>query len=279
MPIIKNSNFSNSSIEKLISKEIFNSAKFASIPIENIYFYKNLRNMNSFEDYNDQNLNDLIESIRTNGLLEPILVNFNSKDNKYYLISGHRRLIACKNLKHSNINCCIFYDIDDDTFYKIQIAENIHREDLKNSEVKNFIVNLYQKGYSLRDIANYINKSHTYVNNFLKIHNANIDDNVLDSNSYTTILLTLNNKNSNDNSLEEKNLDSDNSDSSDFTNMIKSNKSKTNNKNKPEFTKYFTISSDNYSITFKTIFNNFDEKDFKTKLKNFLNKYFSDKTE
>ena len=75
---------------------------------------------------------ELLESIKENGLLEPITVRFLS-EGKYEIISGHRRVNACKKLGISKIPATI-KELSKDEAIVAMVDSNIHREHLLYSE-------------------------------------------------------------------------------------------------------------------------------------------------
>ena len=75
---------------------------------------------------------ELLESIKETGLLEPITVRFLS-EGKYEIISGHRRVEACKKLGLSKIPATI-KELSKDEAIVAMVDSNIHREHLLCSE-------------------------------------------------------------------------------------------------------------------------------------------------
>ena len=75
---------------------------------------------------------ELLESIKENGVLEPITVRFLS-EGKYEIISGHRRVEVCKKLGLSKIPATI-KEFSKDEAIVAMVDSNIHREHLLPSE-------------------------------------------------------------------------------------------------------------------------------------------------
>lgn len=75
---------------------------------------------------------ELLESIKENGVLEPIIVRFLS-ESKYEIISGHRRVDVCKKLGISKIPATI-KEFSKDEAIVAMVDSNIHREHLLPSE-------------------------------------------------------------------------------------------------------------------------------------------------
>lgn len=77
---------------------------------------------------NEQSQLGLIQSIKKNGIIQPITVRRVSKT-KYELICGSRRLNAVRSLKLSEIPC-IIKNVDDKDLFAFSLIENIQRENL-----------------------------------------------------------------------------------------------------------------------------------------------------
>lgn len=97
------------------------------INTEDIVPFKN----HPFKVFDDDSLNDLAQSIRENGLLNPIIVR--KKEDKYELISGHRRLKA---LELNGINEVDAYikELSDDEATIYMVDSNLQREKILPSE-------------------------------------------------------------------------------------------------------------------------------------------------
>ncbi|GAG35905.1 unnamed protein product, partial [marine sediment metagenome] len=80
------------------------------------------------------NLDLLIESIKSIGLLEPIVISEEIKDKKYKLIAGQRRLLAFKKMKRSKIPCRIIAPVDLCMAKVMSFSENLQRRDLTGDE-------------------------------------------------------------------------------------------------------------------------------------------------
>ena len=80
------------------------------------------------KSFNWDDLEELAQSIHYNGLLQPITVR-RKNDSRYELISGERRLRACKMAGLSTIPSIII-DIDEEKAALLSVTENLQREDL-----------------------------------------------------------------------------------------------------------------------------------------------------
>lgn len=82
-------------------------------------------------DFYDDSIKGLAQSIKRNGLLQPITVRKNG--NKYELIAGERRYRACLYNQEKDIEAIIL-DKDDEESAKLALIENLQREDLNSIE-------------------------------------------------------------------------------------------------------------------------------------------------
>ena len=84
-----------------------------------------------FKVIHDEKMDELIESIRDNGVLSPILVR--KADNGYEIISGHRRRYACREIGIKTIPAVV-KDYTDDEATVIMVDSNLQREEILPSE-------------------------------------------------------------------------------------------------------------------------------------------------
>jgi len=82
-------------------------------------------------DFYDESIEGLAESIKENGLLQPISVR--KIGNKYELIAGERRYRACLLNGNKTIDAIVFEKTDEESA-KLALIENIQREDLNAIE-------------------------------------------------------------------------------------------------------------------------------------------------
>ena len=84
-----------------------------------------------FYVFDDEEMSDLTESIRKNGLISPVIVR--QKANRFELISGHRRKHACELLGHDEIACRIVEASDDEAII-MRVDSNFQRTKVLPSE-------------------------------------------------------------------------------------------------------------------------------------------------
>jgi len=113
------------------------------------------------------NINELMDSIREKGILEPILVR--SKGNQYEIIAGERRYIASKRIGMSEIPC-IEMDVKDNEALELALIENLQRKDLdvfEEADGLRALVNLY--GYSHQQISKKIGKARSTITEIIAV--------------------------------------------------------------------------------------------------------------
>lgn len=98
------------------------------IDIDMIHMFKN----HPFKVLDDEKMSDLVESIRVNGILSPVLVRPDGEDS-YEMISGHRRMHAAKIVGLTMIPA-IVREMSDDEAVIYMVDSNIQREELLPSE-------------------------------------------------------------------------------------------------------------------------------------------------
>ncbi|OHA26106.1 MAG: hypothetical protein A3C06_00875 [Candidatus Taylorbacteria bacterium RIFCSPHIGHO2_02_FULL_46_13] len=130
------------------------------------------------QEFNDATLNDLAESIRTYGVLQPLVVTRKEVQKpegglavEYELISGERRLRASKIAGVTQVPAIIRTDSNDSKVkLELAIIENLQREDLNPVDRAKAFQKLAEEfSYKHSEIAEKIGKSREYVSNTLRI--------------------------------------------------------------------------------------------------------------
>lgn len=105
---------------------------------------------------------ELINSIKMNGLLHPIVVR--TKDDRFEIIAGRRRYRACKSLGFRKIICHVV-ELDDKESFELSLTENIQRSSLDPiEEATAFRAYVSDLGWGgLTELASKISKSTSYV--------------------------------------------------------------------------------------------------------------------
>lgn len=114
------------SIDELLG--VVGEESATDIEISRIHSFAN----HPFKVLDDEKMDDLVESIRQNGVLTPVLLR-PDKNSTYEMISGHRRMHAALKAGLDKIPA-IVRDMDDDEAIVIMVDANIQREELLPSE-------------------------------------------------------------------------------------------------------------------------------------------------
>ena len=116
--------------------------KPVAIPVEKLHPFDG----HPFKVKDDDEMNTLIESIQTQGILSPLIVRPIENTDEYEVISGHRRLHAAQKAGITEIPALI-YALDRDTAAIAVVDSNLHREHILPSE-KAFAYNLKMEALS-----------------------------------------------------------------------------------------------------------------------------------
>ena len=122
------------------------------------------------KNFDKQYLEDLTNSIKERGVVQPIIVR-KSKDisGKYEIIAGERRWLASQNAGLNEIPSIII-DADDLKSLEFAIVENVQRHDLNPIEEANGYKKLMDDfGYDQDKVAKFIGKSRAHIANCLRL--------------------------------------------------------------------------------------------------------------
>ena len=119
--------------------------------------------------FDEKLLNELAESIKKNGLLQPIIVQ--KIDNKFQLIAGERRLRASK-IAGLDTMPCLVKEVSDQDAAVLGLVENVQRSQLNTIEEALGYKSLQDNyGLSASDIGLLVGKSRPFISNLLRISN------------------------------------------------------------------------------------------------------------
>jgi ParB family chromosome partitioning protein len=126
--------------------------------------------------FDKEALNDLMASIKENGVIQPIIVR--KKDEGYEIIAGERRWRAAQAAGLTNIPS-IVREIDEGTAARISLIENVQRENLNPIEEAEAYKKLMME-YNLKqdELAKAVGKSRSYISNNIRL--LNLDSRVID---------------------------------------------------------------------------------------------------
>ncbi len=145
--------------------ESVNERQIQNLDIEEVF-------ANSFQPrkvFKKEELETLTESIKRNGVLQPILVR--KVKNGYEIIAGERRWRSSKNAKLKTIPAIVM-DLDEAKRYEIALIENIQRTDLSSIEEAEAYKTFIEKyGITQEEVGKRVGKSRTYITNTIRLLN------------------------------------------------------------------------------------------------------------
>ena len=149
--------------------------------------------------FDKDNLQDLANSIKERGIIQPIVVRKSAnKDSKYEIIAGERRWLAAQKAGLHEVPVVIT-DVNDLKSLELAIIENVQRHDLNPIEEARGYQRLIQEfSYDQEKVSQFMGKSRSHIANFLRLLNLPeeilklVEDNKL-SVGHAKILVGLNN--------------------------------------------------------------------------------------
>ena len=157
-------------------KSLFNNTGITTVELKNI-------KVNPYQprkNFNREKLDVLKESIKSNGLISPILLSRVS-DNEYIIIAGERRFRAMNLLNQeegrafAKIDAKVIDNADDSQMQTIALLENIQRENLTlKEEAETFLE--FNKKYTIEELVKITGYSKSKIGRLLKI--ARLDDEI-----------------------------------------------------------------------------------------------------
>ncbi|MBO7703230.1 MAG: ParB/RepB/Spo0J family partition protein [Solobacterium sp.] len=119
--------------------------------------------------FDERAMEELTDSIRTNGLIQPITVR--EVGDHYEIIAGERRYRACVKAGYETIACYILSPTEDQAA-EMALIENIQREDLTAvEEAKGYVQIMRQAKLTQEEVARRIGKSQSSVANKIRLLN------------------------------------------------------------------------------------------------------------
>lgn len=155
--------------EQMVEQEQLGS-ELNGVQIEDLEIKKIMPNpYQPRKHFDEQALNELSESIKEHGLLQPIVVM--EKENGYLLIAGERRLRAHKIAKFKKIKA-IIADVNIDTvkLRELALIENIQRENLNAIELANSYAELIEEhNITHEELSSIVHKSRSQITNTMRL--------------------------------------------------------------------------------------------------------------
>jgi ParB family transcriptional regulator, chromosome partitioning protein len=120
--------------------------------------------------FNKENLLELTNSIKEQGVIQPIVVRpSKSLDGKYEIIAGERRWLASQNAGLHDVPVVIL-DVDDVKSLELAIIENVQRQDLNSiEEARGYQKLIDDFSYNQEKLSQFIGKSRSYIANSLRL--------------------------------------------------------------------------------------------------------------
>ncbi len=120
--------------------------------------------------FDQENLQELTNSIKERGIIQPIIVRKSSENNfKYEIIAGERRWLAAQNAGLHEVPVVIT-EADDLKSLEFAIVENVQRHDLNPIEEAEGYQRLIDEfSYDQEKVAKFIGKSRSHVSNCLRL--------------------------------------------------------------------------------------------------------------
>ena len=122
--------------------------------------------------FDEENLQDLTNSIKERGIIQPIIVRKSSEyRSKFEIIAGERRWLAAQRAGLHEVPVVIT-DADDLKSLEFAIVENVQRHDLNAIEEANGYKNLIDNfSYDQEKVAKFVGKSRSHITNHLRLLN------------------------------------------------------------------------------------------------------------
>ena len=122
------------------------------------------------KNFDEEVLNELTDSIKERGVIQPIIVRVSNSDNsKFEIIAGERRWLAAKRAGLKEIPVVIT-DVDDLKSLEFAIVENVQRHDLNPFEEAQGYKRLIDEfSYDQEKVSKFIGKSRSYITNSLRL--------------------------------------------------------------------------------------------------------------
>ena len=152
----------------LVQNSSFDNKGLLLIPIEKIFRDETQPR----KEFNKEKINELAQSIKKNGLIQPLIVTKRITDT-FLLVAGERRWRAAQNTDLKVLPALLLPDdLDKD---EISLIENIQREDLKVTEEAKAYQQLIKKNdYTHESLSKIVGKSRSHITNLLRL--LDLDD-------------------------------------------------------------------------------------------------------
>ncbi len=123
------------------------------------------------KNFDESELYSLSQSIKNNGIFQPIVVVSDKEENgKYKIVAGERRWRAAQLANIHEVPIIVRDDLSSDKIVEISLLENLERSDLNPiEEAKGYEDLINKHDYTQEKVAKIFSKSRPYITNFLRL--------------------------------------------------------------------------------------------------------------
>jgi ParB family chromosome partitioning protein len=119
-------------------------------------------------NFNEEKLEELAQSIKANGVIQPLLVR-RVDDDKYQLVAGERRWRAAQRAGLLRVPCVV-KEIPEDKMLELALVENIQRQELNAIEEAQAYKRLIETlGFTQEMVAQRVGRDRTFITNYLRL--------------------------------------------------------------------------------------------------------------
>ena len=119
--------------------------------------------------FDETSLNELTESIKSRGIIQPIIVRDSNGNSKYEIIAGERRWLAAQKAGLHEVPIVVI-EADDKKALEFGIVENVQRHDLNAiEEAEGYKRLINEFSYDQEQVAKFIGKSRSHITNSLRL--------------------------------------------------------------------------------------------------------------
>ena len=123
------------------------------------------------KNFDENELNSLSQSIKNNGIFQPIVVISDKENNgRYKIVAGERRWRAAQLANIHEVPVILRDDLSSEKIVEISLLENLERSDLNPiEEAKGYQDLINEHNYTQEEVAKMFSKSRPYITNFLRL--------------------------------------------------------------------------------------------------------------
>lgn len=127
-------------------------------------------------EFDETRLEELADSIKAHGVIQPIIVRPSGTDSRYVIVAGERRWRAAKLAQLDTIPAIVFEPENEDQVLQMQLVENIQREDLNPiDKAKGYKTLMTRFNLTQEEVAGKVGQSRATVANMLRLLDLPLD--------------------------------------------------------------------------------------------------------